>query len=93
MRSQKRTPSTASPRIVNEVTTIPCAACELSFAAECGRDALILLIEHLRESKTEPKHRVEFDWMRSKVLLREIHGRNSSCRTRLKISNNAVTRY
>lgn len=92
MKFLKRTPKTAEYCQVNEITTIPCAACGLSFTSECGRDAIILLIKHLRENRTEPKHWVEFVWMKRTILLLEVHGRNSRCRTRLEVSKKTATR-
>jgi len=53
---------------VNGVTTIPCGACGRSFTAQCGRDALIELIEHLRENMADAKHRADYDWIKDEVL-------------------------
>lgn len=89
----KRKPKAAGVRKRNETTTIPCAACGLSFSAKCGRDAMILLIKHLRKNKTDPKHRVEFDWIRNELLRLKVHGLNTRCRTRSKVSKKAIARY
>lgn len=53
---------------VNGVTTIPCGACGRSFTAQCGRDAMIMLIKHLRENMADAKHRADYDWIKDEVL-------------------------
>ena len=86
------TPKGAGARKRNETTTIPCAACGLSFTGDCGRDAMILLIKHLRENRKDLKHQVEFDWIRNEALRLEIQARNTRCRTRLKVPNKRIAR-
>ena len=54
---------------------------------------MILLIKHLRKNKTDPKHRVEFDWIRNELLRLKVHGLNTRCRTRSKVSKKAIARY
>jgi hypothetical protein len=65
----------------HEVTTIPCGACELSFTAECGRDAIILLVKHLRDNLADAKHREAFDWTKNTVLSPQPHQAQSKVKS------------